>query len=60
MPAARALPLEILKELNLPVIFFMQGKTYLHFLRLCITLAVWTTALICSLLFLGSGKGLIP
>lgn len=40
LPAAKALPSGILKELGLPVIFSSK-RTYLHFLRLCITLELW-------------------
>lgn len=66
LPAAEALPvlpLEILKGLGLHTIYSYVGKGLFAFLdsvHHASAMAVWTTALICSLLFLGSEKGLIP
>lgn len=66
LPAAGALPvlpLEILKGLGLRIIYFYAGKgvfTFLDSVHHTSAMAAWTTALICSLLFLGSETGLIP
>lgn len=62
-PRAQALSSEILKELGLPVIFSSAGKDIFIFPETehhTSAVAVWGTAWICPLLFLGSGKGLIP
>lgn len=62
-PRAQALSSEILQELGLPVIFSSAGKdifTFPETVQHTSAVAVWNTAWICPLLFLGSAKGLIP